>query len=131
MRIIIFALTLTLGACTTLKDMDVGLNSLIGQPIQAAFARLGYPNQETAIAGRKVFLWSRNFSAPGPVSTTSTTTGMVGNTPYTSRTTNLGWEDAQYSCVIRVFTDKNNAVQSWDYDGNIGGCEGYAKRFKM
>jgi hypothetical protein len=43
------------GPC--LGDLTEAMNRLKGLPIETAFERLGIPDQEKVIAGRKVFVW--------------------------------------------------------------------------
>lgn len=104
-RIAIGLVAVVLTGCATFKNMDAGLGSLVGQPVDMAIARLGYPTSETTIADRKVYIWSNAYSAAMPVATSSTTTGTVGSTPFSARTSGMTWEESEYSCVIRVFID--------------------------
>jgi hypothetical protein len=86
---------------------------------------------ETTIADRKVYVWNNAFSAAMPMLTSSTTTGRVGNAPFAAQTTGVAWENAEYSCVIRVFVDGEKIIRTWDYSGNMGGCQTYSKRLNI
>lgn len=46
-----------LAGCQTFEHMDAGLTSLRGQPYQAAFDVLGFPDAESTIADKRVFTW--------------------------------------------------------------------------
>jgi hypothetical protein len=38
-------------------QIEKGMNSLQGQPLSAAIAKLGVPSEEQTIAGQKVYIW--------------------------------------------------------------------------
>ena len=74
--------------------------SLAGQPINAAIDKLGFPTEQTEIAGRKVYIWSsRSFV-----------------------------EGTSYECKIRAIVDDHDTIINWDFEGNEGGCQRYAAR---
>jgi hypothetical protein len=128
MRTLALAAALTLGACTTFSDIETGLDSYVGQPVQNVFSALGYPNGQQSIAGQNVYIWGNAFSMTMPQTNTSTTTGSVGGVPYQGTTTYNTYNTYNYECTIRVIASPNNIVQSWDYQGDIGGCSEYASR---
>lgn len=105
------------------------MTSLQGKPVQAAFAALGYPDQEMTIAGKKVYVWATNYSGSYTVPTTSTATTYVGTTPI--NTTIYGSETQSYNanCKIRVISDGGTIID-WDAEGNEYGCSSYADRLR-
>lgn len=97
MRIALIA-ALALGGCsvTTIKKEMTGLK---GQPISAAVARLGMPDEETTIMGQKVYTW-RNSTVYG---------------------------GDQYGCKIRVVM-AGNVIGSFSGSGDVGSCQEYAAK---
>ena len=65
-----------------------------------------YPDSERMIAGRKLYTWnsSRLFAIDG----------------------NL----VDLYCIITVEVNSNEKIVNWQYDGNNGGCRGFANRLK-
>jgi hypothetical protein len=54
----VVALTISLGGCfSSIGTIKEGMNDLKGQPISAAIAKLGLPNEEATIAGVKTYTW--------------------------------------------------------------------------
>ena len=49
---------------------------------------------------------------------------------YSRTETTYVTQNFNYNCTIRLITLENDVVETWDYDGNIGGCERYAKSLK-
>jgi hypothetical protein len=91
---------LILAACSfdTIKQ---GMNDLKGQPISAAIAKLGIPNDEREIAGQKVYTWySSTFD-----------------------------EGTQLQCKIRVMM-AGPVIDKYDFEGNNGMCARYAARLR-
>jgi hypothetical protein len=90
------ALALTLAGCV--GDMiKKGMSPLVGQPLDAAIAKLGVPSSESTIADKKVYTWvTQNFV-----------------------------EGTAYRCQIRVIMS-GDVIGSFDWEGNNGGCARYA-----
>jgi hypothetical protein len=101
MRILgIVALCAVLGGCA--GDMiKQGMNILEGQPLSATIAKLGMPNDESMIAGQKVYTWySSTFD-----------------------------EGTQLQCKIRVVM-VGDVIGSYDFEGNNGMCYRYAAKLR-
>jgi len=101
MRILgIVALCAALGGCAgdTIKK---GMEGLQGQPIGAAIAKLGIPNDEREIAGQKVYTWySSTFD-----------------------------EGTQLQCKIRVMM-AGDVIGGYEFDGNNNMCMRYAAKLR-
>lgn len=125
----IFALLafFALASCQTFKDVEGGLNYLVGSHIKEAISVIGYPNNELNIAGDKVYVWQSSNSGSYTLPNHSTNTGYIGSTPfsYTEKT----YETYQYNnnCEIRIITDQSDIIETWEYKGNQGGCTYYSK----
>lgn len=74
-----------------------GMSKMVGKPLDAAIAKLGMPNREETIAGRKVYSW--------------TTSNLV--------------EGTAYRCEIRVIM-LGEMIGTFSWQGNNGGCIQYA-----
>ncbi|WP_157668145.1 hypothetical protein [Croceicoccus marinus] len=123
----IFPAALLLGGCTTFSNMENGLNVLMGQPIQVAFDNLGYPSGQMKVGDDTVYGWGRNFTMNMPTTSTAQTFGTVGTTPYSGTTTATSWTPTQYSCDVKIIAGPDGIIKDWQYNGNMGGCEAFAK----
>lgn len=85
------------GCLTSISTISTGMNNLKGQPIGAAIAKLGLPNEEATIAGQKTYTW---------------------------RTSQIAGGD-QYQCRIRVIM-AGDVIGSYEGRGDLGSCSGYA-----
>jgi hypothetical protein len=56
MRGLLFSVLFLCG-CATTGDFSQGMGQLIGQPIDVAFKRLGYPDRQEVIAGRTIYYY--------------------------------------------------------------------------
>ncbi len=91
---------LSLAACS-FDIIKRGMNDLKGQPISAAIAKLGIPNDERVIADQKVYTgYSSTFD-----------------------------EGTQLQCKIRVMM-AGDVIGSYDFEGNNGMCARYAARLR-
>ncbi|SCW76999.1 hypothetical protein SAMN02927900_04748 [Rhizobium mongolense subsp. loessense] len=116
--------------CTTMEDAKPAMQSLKGQPVQAAFAKLGYPDAEQNIAGKKIYVWNTSSSGTYTVPTTNTATTYVNGQAIYSTVQGTRTESYDYSCKLRLIASQGGIIENWDWDGNIGGCERYAARLK-
>ena len=130
-KLLAVAATLSLVGCTTFSTMETGLQALVGQPFDAAVARLGYPSGQMQVGGDTVYGWGRSFMMNMPQYQTSTTTGYVGSTPYSGTTGTWGSVAMQYQCDIKIAVGPDNVIKSYQYVGNIGGCGAYASALKV
>ncbi len=113
-----------------MSNMEEGLNALNGKPITTAVSVLGYPDGQQEFGGDKIYIWSRNFQSSYTLPQTATTTGYVGNTPVYGTTTYYQTHTANYSCKIKLAVGPDDRIKHWEYQGNPGGCGGYARSLK-
>jgi hypothetical protein len=136
--IAIITASLALSGCTTFEDIDNGLSNLHGQHIDALVAKIGYPLSQNEVAGRKLYIWDsrKTFSYSLPVTTYNSgnvnTYGAYGNTygTYSGSTTSYVPQVTTYYCTITVEVNAYETIVAAQYNGNIGGCEPYAKAFR-
>ena len=121
---------MALSACATFSNMETGLNALIGQHINTVFARIGYPQGQMQIGNETVYAWGRSFSVNMPQYNQANTTGRIGSTPYSATTGYTTYNNVEYQCNIKVIVGPDQIVRTWEFDGNIGGCDTYSRRLK-
>jgi hypothetical protein len=126
--IFVVLLIVPLASCVSSRLND-GLQSLVGKNIQAAVARLGYPDGQRTMLGDTIYIWHTSQNVSLPVTTTSTTTGTVGTAPIYGSTTNTQWVPENFNCIVQIATDRNGTIKSYQWSGNMGGCERYASAF--
>lgn len=129
MKRLLFLALLAISACAT-QQLDKGLRSLIGENIRMAVDRMGYPNGQREIMGDTVYVWSTNRNVAFPVTNTTTSTGMVGNTPYYGTTSTPSFVPMQFACTVQIATTPDGTIKSYQWEGNEGGCSRYARGFR-
>jgi len=82
----------------TIKE---GMVKFEGQPLSAAIAKIGVPNDERTVAGKKVYIWG--------------SAGEKGS--------------KEKGCQIRA-TMNGDAIESFDYEGDEKLCQRYAPRLR-
>jgi len=110
--------------------MTEGLRSLKGKSVQTAIGILGVPSEEKVIAGNKIITWKYGRDESYTLPTVNTSFGSVAGKPasmtsYGTQTTNL-----TFSCRIDLMTSKLGIAEKFEYEGDVEGCQKYAKRLK-
>lgn len=125
---------LSLAGCVSWSQFDDGLNALVGRPISAAFGKIGYPNNEQTIAGRKIYRWGSSSQGMITMPTQTTTTGSVGNglgyRPFTATTYGSAMIPVSYQCTLALSVNSQEIITGYSYDGELGGCEPYINALK-
>lgn len=116
-----------LAGCQTFEHIDAGLSSLRGQPYQAAFNVLGFPDAESTIADKRVFTWGSRNVGSYTVPTFNSSTAYVNGKPIRIQTQGTATQTYDYHCRIDVIVGSSGMIEYTKYDGNIGGCERYAR----
>lgn len=104
MKKLVLIAACALGGCTALDGpnahtiLGAELPKFEGQPVDVAVKKLGFPNDERTIMGKKVYVW------------------------FTSR---FG-TNRRLTCEVRLIVDAKDVVRDFDWDGNNGACEYYA-----
>lgn len=121
-----------LNGCATVsvhQDMTAGLQRLVGQDIQDAIERLGYPEGQRTVAGDLVYTWHlkswegamyipraaalvEGESEPAPLPTTPQ---VHGPAPFRG------------SCDIEIATGRGGRIKGYQWEGNRG-CRFFAAR---
>lgn len=125
---------LGLTGCATWGQLDEGLDSLVGRPLDVAITKLGYPATEQTIAGRKLYRWGNSTQGMAYMPSTTTTSGILGvgarAVPYTATTDGGSYVPVSYACNLTLATNSAGIVISYQYEGNLGGCERYINALK-
>lgn len=120
-----------LAGCTTWGQMNDGLASLQGQPLDSAIRVLGYPSGEQTIAGRRLVVWSSQSTGMMYMPQTATTRGNVyapGAYASYRQTTNYATMVPMHNqCKITMEVDASDIITGYNYDGNMGGCSRYIR----
>ena len=106
------------------------MQAFIGQPASYVVEKLGVPDAEDEVAGRKFYVWetesSGSFLVPMP------STGIVhdGN-----RASNLAFfvhelHDYHHVCKFRLFVDMQDLITGYDLEGDGGGCGAFANQLR-
>ncbi len=132
-RVVLGAIVaVALSGCSTFDTLDTGLAGLVGQPLDVAISRLGYPDGSMNVADTTVYVWGHDTSVTMPQYGSQTTSGYVGNTPFSSTTYGqTGTSTVNYECTIRLGVNQQNVIVRYDWEGNLGGCMRYAGRFSQ
>ena len=101
---------------------------MIGRPASYVFAKLGLPDAEGEVAGRKFYLWGTQTagSYTVPLYNTGSVYSPYGTSTYSYTT--YQQHSYNYFCKIRVFVDSKDRITTYDFDGNEGGCATFAKQ---
>ena len=128
-KIIISLAVLALSGCATWGQMEDGLASLQGKPLNVAVNTLGYPSGERTIAGRRLVVWSNQSRGVMFVPQTATTYGNVNALgaagTYNQTTSYSSAVPLDYQCEIVLEVGTNDIIQGYQYQGNLGGCNNY------
>ena len=134
MKKLLIVISIFLSSCTTFKDIENGLASYNGMGIQSLISHIGYPSAERNIAGRKLYVWDSRQTVTYSMPSTSTSSGTVytnrGSGYYSGSSTIWIPQTANYFCTITVEVNSSEQIIASQFQGNIGGCERYAKAFR-
>jgi hypothetical protein len=134
MRIPLTALLLaifTLTAGCAIQQLEKGMDSLLGQPVNRLIEKIGFPSEEKVVAKRKIYVWQISSTHLSTNTQTSAYSGMVGTKPvYGTATTYGGTTAMPVSCKLTVEVDSDDKIIYWIGEGSEFGCATYARRFE-
>ena len=135
---IVFAFLLTGCAVQTFPTMGVlreGLAGMVGAPVDALVERIGYPESDVSIGGRKVYTWDHRKAFTFTVPETVCRDEIVFH-PRGRREVRRVCETHQvektvlHHCTIKVEADEAEEITGYSFDGNADGCEYFAVVFR-
>ena len=96
------------------------MQPMIGQPASQVFEKLGIPDAEDVVAGRRFYVWETESS--GSILMPQQNTGSVYTGYGTSTYTYATYVPVPYShaCKFRVFVDAKDLITTYDFEGDEG-----------
>lgn len=130
MRVAILVSSLMLSACATTTqqastELKSSLDSMVGQPVGVAVARLGEPMASVPMGSQSVYGWGYGFTRS---EFTNAAPGWVNAADFQGGVFPAPRRSVQDSCVIRMVVDADGVIRAWDYQGDDRGCSAYADR---
>lgn len=116
-----------LSGCVTFEQVDAGLATLKGKSLEQVIAVLGYPDAERSIAGKTIYTWGNRNTGSYTVPTTSTATTYINGQAIQTTVYGSSTRSYDYHCKVDAIVGKGGIVEDVQYDGNLGGCERYAR----
>lgn len=113
--------------CATFGQLEEGMNSLVGRSESEVFHVFGYPDGKQELGGSTVYVWGNNQNTTMFLPQTTSTTGYVGTTPVYGTTITTQAIPMNFQCTIKVGVS-SGIVNTWQANGNLGGCEPYIDR---
>jgi hypothetical protein len=134
-KIAILLAPVMLGGCMTWGGFQQNLGTLVGEPLDVAIAKLGYPSGERTIAGHHIYIWAANstgiMSMPQTTFGTATATGPLGTTTAYGTSTAYVPVTVRANCKIELEVDISDRIKSFQYDGNRAGCIRFNRRLEQ
>ncbi|MBB4065032.1 hypothetical protein [Gellertiella hungarica] len=115
-----------LAGCVTGEDVTRGTATLIGRPVEEAFDRIGFPDEERQIAGRTVYTWRNREIGSYEVPTSEIVTTYVDGHPVESVLQGSRTEVYERQCQLDLVVGRGGIVERAQADGNLAGCSRYA-----
>ena len=119
-----------LSSCVTMESAKPAMDAMKGKPISAAIDKLGYPDGQMNIAGKKVYVWNTNSTESYLVPDNTTTTTWVNGSPVHATSYGTRSESFELQCKLKVIASEADVIEKWEWEGNVGGCEVYAMRLQ-
>lgn len=104
---------------------DQGLAFMVGQNIQFAVERMGYPDAKRETAGGTVLFLERRPRRES-ADDGQRHHGRAGGVPAYGSTTGLDYKRGAFNCAVQMSVGADQITKSWRWSGNIAGCMGYA-----
>jgi len=104
-------------------QVQQNIDHFVGHPVDYAIEYLGYPAREQTVAGHHLYIWERSKS--GSYNTYVPTTTQTPYGPIYGQAVSTNHYD--YNCTVMLEVDKKNVVTKASFEGDIGGCQPYAK----
>lgn len=111
--------------CASFGDLEAGLNSLVGKPVDTAVHIFGYPDSRVPYEDKTIMVWGSRGIGAYSVPQTAYSTGYVGNYAYYGQTQYNQTVYYEQKCEIKLICDSENTILTWQYKGNLAGCNPY------
>ncbi len=141
------ALALFLSGCAvqtfpTHGILHEGLSGMVGSPVEGLVGKIGYPDSEVTVGGRKVYTWDHRraftYTVPETICREKIVERFIPNRPRAPVRRKLVQEcethqvekTRLHSCTIKIETDIAEEITGYTFDGNKQGCEHFAVVFR-
>ena len=126
----------------TLGILHDGLTGMVGAPVEGLVAKIGYPDNDVTVGGRKVYTWDHRsaftFTVPETICREKVVERFTPNRPRAPvhRKVVRVCETQQvdrtvlHFCTINVEADDADKITGYTFDGNADGCERFAVVFR-
>lgn len=113
-------------ACANYADIQHGLRGLVGQDVQIALARLGPADQTIKRATHNIYIWESNR-------TTSLQDSFNERGPARAHGSDVADENifgggVALGCAIKLTTNPENIVKTWEFKRGLGRCSAFQGR---
>lgn len=119
----------SLTGCANYVEIQDNLSAMTGKDISLAQSRLGPADNITKAKDFTVYVWesgpserySEEFSQIGP--TPGYGSDVVDETVFGSH--------PEQGCAIKLVTDEDNIIRSWDFQYGLGNCSKFKKKLSI
>lgn len=128
-------LAFILTSCSTFQDISDGLDRFSGKHVDSLIDVIGYPTYQQKVGSHDLYIWDSSqvvtFSMPKTTYHSGSVSGYGGGYgTYGGTSTTYVPQTYNYNCKITIEVDNQDRIIDWNFEGNIGGCERYAKAFR-
>ncbi len=132
MRLLFLFFLVFISACVSdprIEKMESGLKVfdskiplfLKNKNVEQMSEKLGFPQEERLIAGKKYLVWSKTFNVPFIKTNSQTYRSQNGTASGTTTSTEM----ESMTCKLVVELDSNQNPLKYEFDGNKGACYRY------
>ncbi len=112
-----------------------GLAEMVGTTVEALVEKIGYPESDVSVSGRKVYTWDhrRTFTylTPETVCRNEIVFHRRGRREVTRVCdTHQVERTLLHHCTLKVEADGAEIITAFSFDGNADGCEHFASAFR-
>lgn len=121
--VILGAIVLLVAGCV---DTSEELAPAVGRPASELFTKLGFPDSEGVVAGRKYYVWQSQAFGSNSIPVEQTGTIYNRGFPTTYKYTTYTQVSHNETCKIRAFVDSQEYVTNIEIDeAGYSGCSGF------
>ena len=112
-----------------------GLAAMVGTPVKSLVGKIGYPENEVTVGGRKVYTWdhrsSFTYTVPESICRDEIVFYPRGRREVVRVCAIEQVENTVlYFCTIKIEADGAERITGYTFDGNRQGCEHFAGAFR-
>ena len=125
---LVFILT-TGFACAKNNEIKGGLRAMVGQNVDVAVSTFGKPDKVINRQTHNIYIWDTGSRRPFPDEFNS----QGPNPGHGSDVANevVFGENPAYGCAIKLRTNSDDVIRSWDFESGLSSCDEFAKQLKL